>query len=197
MQFIKEIIKKHIGEDGVLDLESATKEINEKFPENAVPKEQYNNISKQLEESASTITALEAQTKDNPEAQAEIEKLTVSNESLKAEYDSFKKKTALDKALGGKVKDPEYATFIYNKDNSEINLDEAGNVKDFDAWFMRFGESYKDHVVTDEDTPAVFKGVIVPQPASKEDPSVSEALFFAQQKNKDQADPLSGDDWAN
>ncbi|MFR0816543.1 MAG: hypothetical protein ACLSIL_19920 [Enterococcus casseliflavus] len=47
MEWIKEILSKHVGEDGKFDLDEATKEIKSEFPKNAVPKADFNdNVSK-------------------------------------------------------------------------------------------------------------------------------------------------------
>ena len=62
MEWIKQILAKHMKEDGTLDMEAANKEIDKEFPVNAVPKDQYNNLSSQLAEANKTLKSLEAKT---------------------------------------------------------------------------------------------------------------------------------------
>lgn len=66
MEWIKSILEKHRKEDGTVDLDAANKEIDQEFPKNAVPKDQYNNLSDSLKTAKDTIKSLEDKTKDNP-----------------------------------------------------------------------------------------------------------------------------------
>lgn len=83
MEWIKEILSKHVGEDGKFDLDGATKEIKSEFPKNAVPKADFNDKSQKLKTANEDLTA----------ANALVEQLKASNsgnEDLQKQIDDYK-----------------------------------------------------------------------------------------------------------
>lgn len=129
MEWIKQILAKHTKEDGTVDLEAANKEIDKEFPQNAVPKDQYNNVSSQLSEANKTLKSLEEKTKDNPDVQKELSSLKEKAEALEKENTDLKINGQVSAALQASgAKDIDYALFKLGK----LELDKNGNVKDLD-----------------------------------------------------------------
>ncbi|HAZ1148806.1 TPA: scaffolding protein [Enterococcus faecium] len=129
MEWIKQILAKHTKEDGTVDLEAANKEIDKEFPQNAVPKDQYNNVSSQLSEANKTLKSLEEKTKDNPDVQKELSSLKEKAEALEKENTDLKINGQVSAALQASgAKDIDYALFKLGK----LELDKDGNVKDLD-----------------------------------------------------------------
>lgn len=127
MEWIKAILAKHTKEDGTVDLDAANKEIDKEFPQNAVPKDQYNNVSNSLKEANSTIKTLEDKVKDNPDVQKELETYKSKAEKLESENKQLVINQQVSAALrDAGAKDVEYATFKLGK----LELDKDGNVKD-------------------------------------------------------------------
>ncbi|MDT2485047.1 phage scaffolding protein [Enterococcus avium] len=129
MEWIKAILAKHTKEDGTVDLEVANKEIDQEFPKNAVPKDQYNNVSTQLTEANKTLKTLEETTKDNPDVQKELSSLKEKAETLEKENTDLKINGQVSAALQAVgAKDVEYATFKLG----ELEIGKDGKVKDLD-----------------------------------------------------------------
>ncbi|MFR4285599.1 MAG: phage scaffolding protein [Enterococcus italicus] len=127
MEWIKAILAKHTKEDGTVDVEAANKEIDKEFPQNAVPKDQYNNVSNSLKEANSTIKTLEGKAKDNPDVQKELETYKSKAEKLESENKQLVINQQVSAALrDAGAKDVEYATFKLG----QLELDKDGNVKD-------------------------------------------------------------------
>lgn len=125
MEWIKAILTKYTNEEGVLDVESAEKEIRQEFPNHAVPKDKYNNVSDSLKEAKATIETLEAKTKDNPEVQKELETYKSKAEKLEAENKQLIIDQQVNEALreAGAV-DLEYARFKLG----ELELDKKNQI---------------------------------------------------------------------
>ncbi|MBO6462050.1 scaffolding protein, partial [Enterococcus faecalis] len=85
MEWIKSILEKHRKEDGTVDLDAANKEIDQEFPKNAVPKDQYNNLSDSLKTAKDTSKNLEYKTKDNPDIQKELDTYKTKAQTLENE----------------------------------------------------------------------------------------------------------------
>ncbi|WP_313627479.1 phage scaffolding protein [Enterococcus italicus] len=127
MEWIKAILAKHTKEDGTIDVEAANKEIDKEFPQNAVPKDQYNNVSNSLKEANSTIKTLEDKVKDNPDVQKELETYKSKAEKLESENKQLVINHQVSTALrDAGAKDVEYATFKLG----QLELNKDGNVKD-------------------------------------------------------------------
>lgn len=127
MEWIKAILAKHTKEDGTIDVEAANKEIDKEFPQNAVPKDQYNNVSNSLKEANSTIKTLEDKVKDNPDVQKELDTYKSKAEKLESENKQLVINQQVSTALrDAGAKDVEYATFKLG----QLELDKDGNVKD-------------------------------------------------------------------
>lgn len=148
MEWIKAIIKNHTKEDGAVDVEAANKEIKEKFPEHAVPKEQYNNVSNQLKEANKTVEKLEKSTKDNPDVQKDLESYKTKATKLENENKELKIKTQAESALrDAGAKDVDYALFKLGT----LELDKDGKVKDLDNKLKDFQKDYPDQIESSND----------------------------------------------
>lgn len=129
MEWIKQIIAKHTDENGKVDIKAANKEIDKEFPLNAVPKEQYNNISTQLKTANDTLAELKEQTKDNPDIQKQLTEAKEAQEKAEKELTDFRTKaTITEKLREAGAKDVDYA--LYKLGSLETNKD--GSIKDLD-----------------------------------------------------------------
>ncbi|MFR0815603.1 MAG: phage scaffolding protein [Enterococcus casseliflavus] len=107
MEWIKEILSKHVGEDGKFDLDGATKEIKSEFPKNAVPKADFNVISlKKLKTANEDLTAanalveqLKASNSGNEDLQKQIDDYKNQLETVTAERLADRKNAAIELAL--------------------------------------------------------------------------------------------------
>lgn len=110
MEWIKEILSKHVGEDGKFDLDGATKEIKSEFPKNAVPKADFNDKAQKLKTASEDLTA----------ANALVEQLKASNsgnEDLQKQIDDYKNQ--LEKVNADRLADRKNAAI-------ELALTQAG-----------------------------------------------------------------------
>lgn len=140
MEWILTIIEKHTGEDGIVDVDKVMKDIKSEFPKHAVPKEQYNDVSQQLKDVNKSLDELKEQTKDNPELQEQLEVIKAENERLKIES------IAKDKLRAENVVNLKFALF----ELGELELDDKGEIKNFDDKFKVFKENNPDQVSTTE-----------------------------------------------
>lgn len=148
MEWIKAILAKHTKEDGTVDVEAANKEIDKEFPQNAVPKDQYNNVSNSLKEANSTIKTLEDKVKDNPDVQKELETYKSKAEKLESENKQLVINHQVSTALrDAGAKDVEYATFKLGK----LELDKDGNVKDLANKVKDLQSTLPDYFATQDD----------------------------------------------
>ncbi|MGX7200057.1 phage scaffolding protein [Enterococcus nangangensis] len=145
MEWIKTILEQYKKEDGTFDVEGANKAIDKAFPENAVPKDQYNNVSSQLKTANKALTDLKEQTKDNPEIQKQLEDAQQARESAEAELKQLKIDTSVKDALqSAGAKDVDYAMFKLGK----LEMDAKGNIKDLDNRVKELKESMPDYFQT-------------------------------------------------
>lgn len=148
MEWIKAILAKHTKEDGTVNVEAANKEIDKEFPQNAVPKDQYNNVSNSLKEANSTIKTLEDKVKDNPDVQKELETYKSKAEKLESENKQLVINQQVSTALrDAGAKDVEYATFKLGK----LELDKDGSVKDLGNKVKDLQSTLPDHFATQDD----------------------------------------------
>ena len=142
MEWIKSILEKHRKEDGTVDLEAANKEIDQEFPKNAVPKDQYNNLSDSLKTAKDTIKSLEGKTKDNPDIQKELDTYKTKAESLEAENNQLKIDSQVESVLRSVgAKDLDYAKFKLGS----LELEKDGKVKDLDSRVKDLQKSMPDY----------------------------------------------------
>ncbi|MGL3114838.1 phage scaffolding protein [Enterococcus faecalis] len=147
MEWIKQILAKHTKEDGTLDVEAANKEIDKEFPVNAVPKDQYNNLSSQLVEANKTLKSLEEKTKDNPDIQKTLADLKEKADALEKENKDLKINSQVSAALQSEgAKDIDYALFKLG----ELELDKDGNVKDLESKVKDLKASIPDYFKADD-----------------------------------------------
>lgn len=106
MEWIKEILSKHVGEDGKFDLDGATKEIKSEFPKNAVPKADFNDKSQKLKTANEDLTAanvlveqLKASNSGNEDLQKQIDDYKKQLETVTAERLADRKNAAIELAL--------------------------------------------------------------------------------------------------
>ena len=106
MEWIKEILSKHVGEDGKFDLYGATKEIKSEFPKNAVPKADFNDKSQKLKTANEDLTAanalveqLKASNSGNEDLQKQIDDYKNQLETVTAERLADRKNAAIELAL--------------------------------------------------------------------------------------------------
>lgn len=148
MEWIKAILAKHTKEDGTVDVEAANKEIDKEFPQNAVPKDQYNNVSNSLKEANSTIKTLEDKVKDNPDVQKELDTYKSKAEKLESENKQLVINQQVSTALrDAGAKDVEYATFKLGK----LELDKDGSVKDLANKVKDLQSTLPDYFATKDD----------------------------------------------
>lgn len=149
MEWIQAILAKHTKEDGTVDLEAANKEIDQEFPKNAVPKDQYNNTASQLSEANKTLKTLEEKTKDNPDVQKELSDLKEKADALEKENTDLKINGQVSAALQAVgAKDIEYATFKLG----ELEIDKEGNVKDLDSKIKDLQTNLPDYFAKPDDS---------------------------------------------
>lgn len=142
MEWIKSILEKHRKEDGTVDLDAANKEIDQEFPKNAVPKDQYNNLSDSLKTAKDTIKSLEDKTKDNPDIQKELDTYKTKAQTLEAENNQLKIDSQVESALrSAGTKDLDYARFKLGS----LELDKDGKVKDLDSRVKDLQKSMPDY----------------------------------------------------
>ncbi len=142
MEWIKSILEKHRKEDGTVDLEAANKEIDQEFPKNAVPKDQYNNVSDSLKTAKDTIKSLEDKTKDNPDIQKELDTYKSKAQTLETENNQLKIDSQVESALRSVgTKDLDYAKFKLGS----LELDKEGKVKDLDSRVKDLQKSMPDY----------------------------------------------------
>lgn len=149
MEWIKAIIEKYTDTEGKVNLAEVTKEINAEFPKNAVPKEQYNNVSEQLKTANATLASLQESTKDNPDIQKQLQEATAAKEAAEKALTELQVNTKAKEQLSAAgVKDPDYALFRMGN----LELDKDGNVKEFDTKLEKFKTDYPTFVEVKGDT---------------------------------------------
>lgn len=147
MEWIKAILDKHIGEDGVLNLEEAQKEISTEFPKNAVPKSEFNTKIDDLKVANETIDTLQKENKDVETLQTTINDYKTQIEELETERAEERKTYAVKEALqGAGVSDVDYMMFKLG----EVEVDEEGKVKDLDNKIKELQEANPTFFGTDD-----------------------------------------------
>lgn len=130
MNWIKDIIKKHVGEDGKFDLEAAAEEIKSEAPKNIVPKDQYNNVAEQLKTANATLTTLQKENKDVEALQTQINDYKQKAESAQNELAETVKTSAIKDALrDAGAQDIDYMMFKLG----DVEVDKDGSIKDLDS----------------------------------------------------------------
>lgn len=179
MEWIKQILAKYTKEDGTVDLEAANKEIDKEFPKQAVPKDQYNNVSNQLTEANNTLKTLEEKTKDNPDIQKELSSLKEKAEALETENQQLKINSQVSAALQASgAKDIDYALFKLGS----LELNKEGNVKDLDSKVKDLKASIPDYFAKednkDQTPPAGYQTIDtkLPEGSHTNEPSIVEKI---------------------
>lgn len=142
MEWIKAILDKHKKEDGTVDMEAATKEINQEFPKHAVPKDQYNLVSGQLKTANSTLKDLQEKTKDNPDIQKQLQDAQADKEEAEKQLQKFQTDAQLkEKLREAGATDTDYMIFKLG----EIEVNKDGTIKDLDNKIKALKESSPSH----------------------------------------------------
>lgn len=142
MEWIKAILEKHKGEDGTYNIEEAMKEINQEFPKNAVPKDQYNHVSGQLKTANETLTDLQEKTKDNPDIQKQLQDAQTAKEVAEKQLQKIQTDVQLrDKLREAGATDADYMLFKLG----EVEVNEDGTIKDLDNKIKALKESSPAH----------------------------------------------------
>lgn len=150
MEWIKVILEKHTGEDGVLNLVEAQKEINAEFPKNAVPKADFNSKVEELKTANDTLNTIQKDNKDAEALQTTITDYKSQIETLEAERASERKTYAVKEALqGAGGKDIDYLMFKLG----DLELDKDGKVKDLDNKIKGLKEATPSFFESKEATP--------------------------------------------
>ncbi|WP_440896246.1 phage scaffolding protein [Amphibacillus sp. Q70] len=148
MEWIKTILEKHKNEDGTYNIGEALKEINQEFPKNAVPKDQYNNVANQLKDTNKMLKDLQEKTKDNPDIQKQLQDAETAREQAESDLQKLQTDVQLKEALGkAGAKDVDYMIFKLG----EIELNKDGSIKDLDNKVKTLQESNPDHFESKED----------------------------------------------
>lgn len=149
MEWLKKLLEAAAIKEGKLDVEALITSINTEFPKNAVPKETYNDTSKQLKTANDTIKGLKEGNVNNEALQKTIKEhedtiATLKTEAVRKEKE-INVRTAFEKAG---AMDPDYLIFK-NGGVDKFELDKDGNIKDLDNLIK----------ASKENNPTFFKAV--------------------------------------
>lgn len=151
MEWIKNILEKHVGEDGKLVLDGAIKEINKKAPEHIVPKDQYNSLSESNKQLKADVQTRDTQLEELKKAgsvddlKKQLNEAQEANKKAQKEYDEkiadMKFNTAIEKALASALHPDLIAKQI---DKSKLKLNKDDTVDGLDDQVKTLKETYKD-----------------------------------------------------
>lgn len=99
MEWIKEIFKKHVKEDGTVDEEAANKEIDAEFPKHAVVKSDFNDKVSELKSANELVDSLKKSNKSNENLQTQVADYEKEIASLKEQQAEDRKTAAVELAL--------------------------------------------------------------------------------------------------
>lgn len=135
---IEEILKKHVGEDGKLNQEAASKELKEAQGIEFVPKADFNAKNEDLKTANATLTTLQKDNKDVETLQTEIANYKTKVEKLEIERTDERKTYAIKEALTKEgVSDVDYMMYKMG----DVEVDKDGNVSDLDSKIKSLKES--------------------------------------------------------
>lgn len=135
---IEEILKKHVGEDGQLNVEAAAKELKEEQGKAFVPKADFNSKNEELKTANDTLNKLQKDNKDVEALQTTIADYEAQVEKLTAERAEERKSYAIKEALTKEgVSDVDYMLFKLG----EVETDKEGNVIDLENKVKALKES--------------------------------------------------------
>lgn len=105
MDWLKKLLENAEIKDGKIDIDTLMKSVKSEFVENAVSKEEYDNVKTQFDTATKTIKDLEKSNKDNEDLQTKIKNYEGQIENLKTEYNNkirtMTVDSAINKALSG------------------------------------------------------------------------------------------------
>lgn len=152
MEWIKDILAKHVGEDGKLNLEDAIKEINKEAPKNVIPKYKYNEVTEakaqletDLKDRDAQLAELSKSTGTVEELQAQITKLQGDNAQKDKDFQekiaTMKYDSAIEKALSDAIHPDLIGVKI---DRTKLKLNEDDTITGLEEQIKALKESYKD-----------------------------------------------------
>lgn len=195
MEWIKAIIEKHKKEDGTYNMEEAMKEINQEFPKNAVPKDQYNNISNQLQTTNATLKDLQEKTKDNPDIQKQLQDAQADKEEAEKQLQKLQTDVQLkEKLQAAGAKDVDYMIFKLG----EIEVNKDGTIKDLDNKVKALQEASPDHFEAKKDGNEDKGGNATPPGYNVKDNKLDEGKptkTYTQEQLKDLTPQEINDNW--
>lgn len=134
---IEEILKKHIGENGQLNVEAASKELREEQGKVFVPKTDFNSKNEELKQAKTELTSRDQQLEelkkvDAEKLKSEIELLQSKNKDLTEQHEAEIKQLKIDQAIesqlsAAKAKNTKAVRALIDLENIELNTD--GTVK--------------------------------------------------------------------
>lgn len=95
MEWLKEIIKKNVLEEGKVDTDILIKNISSELPKYMIPKDSFNGVNEQLKKANSTIEDLKKDSEKNVELQNELKKYKDNLEAKEKEIEIAKKEDFL------------------------------------------------------------------------------------------------------
>lgn len=189
---IAEILNKHVGEDGILNVAEAEKELKAGIAGDFVPKHDFNSKNDQLKDANSTIAKLQKDNKDNEALQTEIAEQKARADKAEIDLSSYQIRKEAEDALRDKgVTNVDYALFKMG----DLERDSDGKLKDFDAKYTEFATANPDFIKKDEsaDKPAVTKPSFYgAKPAAPDNSGSAESLSFGARMGRLAAENLGG-----
>lgn len=183
---IAEILNKHVGEDGKLNVAGAEKELKQEVAKEYVPKHEFNSKNDQLKDANDTIAKLQKDNKDNEDLQNTIAELQAKADKAEAELTQANLiKDAEDSLREKGVTNIKFALF----ELGDLERGEDGEIKDFETKFKTFAEQNPDFVKAKEEAPKppTFKGSNPAAPSGATDP---EKLSYGARFGKQVAEQL-------
>lgn len=145
MEWITDLIKQFVGEDGKFDSKGFAEAVKTEGPKHIVPKDQYNNISEQLKTTKETLTSLQEKTKDNPDVQKLLADEKTAREAAEKELSDMRVSTQVKEALTkAGAKDVDYALFKLG----QLETNKDGSVKDLDNKIKDLQANLPDYFAT-------------------------------------------------
>lgn len=146
---IEEILKKHVGEDGKLNVEAAAKELKEEQGKAFVPKADFNSKNEELKKANETLNKLQKDNKDIEALQTTITEYEQQVQQLEAERAEERKTYAIKEVLTKEgASDIEYMLYKLG----EVEVDNDGNIVDLENKVKALKESHPTFFGSEEKT---------------------------------------------
>lgn len=194
MKWLKDLLEKAVETDGNVDVEALMTTINTEFPKHAVPKDTYNNLSKEKKQLETDLADRDKQLKDlgdtegiNKQLKEQIETMENENKANKeardAEMKAVRLETAIKLALNGKVHDEDLAAGLIDKEKLVIGDD--GKIVGLDEQLDGLKESRSFLFVPEGEEKPDVKGAKPAEGDGNATPPASVGSSFAQTANEE------------